>query len=193
MDPDISVEIELYCRVTTSCLFCLLSWAIFSFRWNYFFRVCTSSPSLFQPLEDCIHSELIPKFLGRDIPGKLERELFSLPCSYRLGLFIPTVTATHHHNCSLSLHTSSPLVDLIAVSQAHDADPCFASYALSYILPNEEFRILPKVFIINSHQTYYLLLNLPVRKGHLIAWLSCLSLKFHGFALHKTAFWDDAV
>ena len=25
-----------------------------SFRWNYFFRVSTSSPSLFQPQEDCI-------------------------------------------------------------------------------------------------------------------------------------------
>ena len=42
------------------------------------------------PLEDCIHSELIPKFLGPDIPGKLERDLFSLPVRLGgLGLFIP--------------------------------------------------------------------------------------------------------
>ena len=96
-----------------------------SFRWNYFFRACTSSPSLFQPLEDCIHSELIPKFLGRDIPGKLERDLFSLPVRLGgLGLFNPTVTAAHQHN--FSLHSSSPLVDLI-VSQAHDAASCFAA------------------------------------------------------------------
>ena len=96
-----------------------------SFRWNYFFRVCTSSPFLFQPLEDCIHSELIPKFLGHDIPGKLERGLFSLPIRLgRLDLFIPTTTATHQYNCSL--HTSTPLVDLI-VSQAHDAASCFAT------------------------------------------------------------------
>ena len=60
-----------------------------------------------------------------DIPGKLECDLFSLPV--RLGglsLFIPTYTATHQHDCSL--HTSSPLVDLI-VSQAHDAASCLAT------------------------------------------------------------------
>ena len=50
-----------------------------SFKWNYFFQVCTSSSSLFQPLEDCICSDLILKLLGRDIPGKVERDLFSLP------------------------------------------------------------------------------------------------------------------
>ena len=90
-----------------------------------FLSSCTSCPSLFQPLEDCIHSELIPKFLGRDIPGKLERDLFYLPVRLGgLGLFIPTVTATHQHN--FSLHTSSLLVDLI-VFQAHDAASCFAT------------------------------------------------------------------
>ena len=90
-----------------------------SFRWNYFFRVCTSS-SLFQPLEDCICSDLIPKLLGRDIPGKVEQDLFSLPVQLGgFGLFIPTITAARQHTCSL--HTSSPLVDLI-VSQAPVAD-----------------------------------------------------------------------
>ena len=99
-----------------------------SFWWNYFFRVCTSSPSLFQPLEDCICSDLILKLLGRDFPGKVERDLFSLPVRLGgLGLFIPTVTAARQHNCSL--YTSSPLVDLI-VSQSHDTCTafCFANH-----------------------------------------------------------------
>ena len=50
-----------------------------SFRWNYFFRVCTLSSCLFQPLEDLIGSAFIPKLLGREIPGTVERDLFSLP------------------------------------------------------------------------------------------------------------------
>ena len=50
--------------------------------------------------------------LGSDIPGKLEHDLFPLPVRLGgLGLFNPTATAAHLHNCSL--HTSSPLVDLI--------------------------------------------------------------------------------
>ena len=63
-----------------------------------FFRVCTSSSSLFQPLEDCICSDLIPKLLGCDIPGQVEHDLLSLPV--RLGgldLLIPTVTAAQQH------------------------------------------------------------------------------------------------
>ena len=33
-----------------------------SFRWNYFFRVCTLSSCLFQPLEDLIGSAFIPSW-----------------------------------------------------------------------------------------------------------------------------------
>ena len=43
------------------------------------FRVCTSSSCLFQPLEDIIGSAFIPKLLGHDILGKVERDLLSLP------------------------------------------------------------------------------------------------------------------
>ena len=76
------------------------------------------------PLEDCICSSLIPKLLGQDIPGKLERELFSLPVWLGdLGLFAPTVTAAQQHQCSQVIN--SPLVALI-VSQVHDAISCFA-------------------------------------------------------------------
>ena len=75
-------------------------------------------------MEDCICSVLIPKLLGQDIPGKLERELFSLPVWLGdLGLFAPTVTAAQQHQCSQVIN--SPLVALI-VSQVHDAISCFA-------------------------------------------------------------------
>ena len=64
-----------------------------SFQWNYFFWVCTLSSCLFQPLEDLIGSAFIPKLLGHEIPGTVERDLFSLPVRLGgLGLFNPTVT-----------------------------------------------------------------------------------------------------
>ena len=50
-----------------------------SFRWNCFFRVCTLSSCLFQPLEDLTGSAFVPKLLGREIPGTVECDLFSLP------------------------------------------------------------------------------------------------------------------
>ena len=79
---------------------------------------------MFQSLEDLIGSAFIPKLLGREIPGTVEHDLFSLPVRLGgLGLFNPTVTAVRQHACSL--HTSSPLVDLI-VSQIHDASSCYA-------------------------------------------------------------------
>ena len=46
------------------------------------------------PLEDLIGSAFIPKLLGREIPGTVECDLFSLPVRLGgLGLFNPTVTA----------------------------------------------------------------------------------------------------
>ena len=78
-----------------------------------------------QALEDCICSDLIQKLLGRDIPGKVELDLLSLPVRLGgLGLFTSTVTAAQQLTCSM--HTCSPLVDLI-VSQAHNAASCFAN------------------------------------------------------------------
>ena len=67
------------------------------------FWACTLSSCLFQPLEDLIGSAFIPKLLGREIPGTVERDLFSLPV--RLGGLGFTVTAVRQHACSL--HTSS--------------------------------------------------------------------------------------
>ena len=99
-----------------------------SFWWNYFFGfvppllACSN-----HALEDIIGSVFIPKLLRRDIPGKVERDLLSLPARMGgLDLFIPTVTAARQHTCSQ--HTSSPLVDLI-VSQIHDV--LIASYMLT--------------------------------------------------------------
>ena len=58
------------------------------FDGTIFFWVCTLSSCLFQLLEDLIGSAFIPKLLRREIPGTVERDLFSLPVRWGgLGLF----------------------------------------------------------------------------------------------------------
>ena len=146
--------------------------------------ICTFSSCLFQPLEGLIGSAFIPKVLGREIPGKVECDLFSLPGG--LGLFNPTVTAVRQHACSQ--HTGSPLVDLI-VSQIHDASFCRFSYVLKYLPPNiNNYRNVPIVFMISFLLNFSPQLNFPVKNAS--NWLSCFPLRSHGFALHKSAFRD---
>ena len=121
----------------------------------------------------------------------MECDLFSLPVRLGgLGLFIPTVIATHQHNCSLQI--SSPLVDLI-VSQAHDAASCFATqFKLRSELHATQRRVLEdfaKSIYDQLSPDLVSSVELACERG-VSNWLSCLPLKFHGFALHKTAFRD---
>ena len=144
---------------------------------------------MFQPLEDIIGSAFIPKLLGRDIPGKIECDLLSLPVRMGgLGLFIPIVTAARQHTCSQ--HTSSPLVDLI-VSQIHDARSCFANQVQ---LRSEVHATQQKESQEFADSVYDQLppelqssVDLACEKGA-SNWLSCLPLRSHGFALYKSAF-----
>ena len=107
-----------------------------------------------------------------------------------LGLFNPTVTAVQQHACSL--HTSSPLVDLI-VSQIHDASSCFA---IQVQLHSEVLATQHKQLQEFANSVYDQLpselrssVELAFEKGA-SNWLSCLPLRSHGFALHKSAFRD---
>ena len=135
--------------------------------------------------------DLIPKLLGRDIPGKVERDLFSLPVRLGgLGLFIPTVTAVRQHTCSL--HTSSPLVDLI-VSQAHNVASCLVNQVQLrsevHATQRKELEEFAKSIYDQLPPDLLSSVELACEKGA-SNWLSCLPLKFYGFALHKTAFRD---
>ena len=68
--------------------------------------------SLFQPLEDFIHQNLIPALTGRDLLSKLEKDLLSLPC--RLGgLNIPIPTQISDRQFSASKQISASLASLI--------------------------------------------------------------------------------
>ena len=107
-----------------------------------------------------------------------------------LGLFNPTVTVVRQHTCSL--HTSSPLVDLI-VSQIHDASFCFAIQVQLHSEVLATQRIQLQEFANSVYDQLFSELRssveLACKKGA-SNWLSCLPLRSHGFALHKSAFRD---
>ena len=146
---------------------------------------------MFQPLEDLIGFTFISKLLGHEIPGTVECDLFFLPVRLGgLGLFNPTVTAVRQYGCSL--HTSSLLVDLI-VSQIHDASSCFA---IQIQLRSEVLATQRKQLQEFANSVYDQLPS-KLRSSVELAcekevsnWLSCLPLRYHGFALHKSAFRD---
>ena len=151
--------------------------------------ICASSSFLFQPLEDCICSGLILKLLGRDIPGKVELDLLSLLVRLGgLGLFTPTVTAAQQYTCSM--HTCSPLVDLI-VSQAHDAASCFANqfqlHSEVHATQRKELEKFASGIYDQLPADLLSSVELACEKGASNLF-SCLPLKFHGFALIKLHF-----
>ena len=98
------------------------------------------SSCLFQPLEDLIGSVFsYLSYWGREIPGKVERDLFFFACLLGWFKFVltPTVTAIRQ-TCMFLCIQAPPLVDLI-VSQIHDASSCFcysdSVYVLKYLPP----------------------------------------------------------
>ena len=79
------------------------------------------------------------------------------------------------------------------MSQAHDAAPCFATqFQLRSVLHATQRRVLEDFAKSIYDQLSPDLLSsvkLACERGA-SNWLSYLPLKSHGFALHKTAFWD---
>ena len=162
-----------------------------SFRWNYFFGFV---PSLLACSNRWKILLVQFSYLGYWVVRFLDKSnviYFSLPIRLGgLGLFNPTVTAISQHACSL--HTSSPLVDLI-VSQIHDASSCFA---IQIQLRSEVLATHRKELQEFANNIYDQLpsdlqssVELACERGA-SNWLSCLPLRSYGFALHKSAFRD---
>ena len=105
-------------------------------------------------------------------------------------MFIPTVTAVQQHTCSL--HTSSPLVDLI-VFQAHNVASCLVNQVQLrsevHATQRKELEEFTKSIYDQLPPDLLSSVELACEKG-VSNWLSCLPLKFYGFALHKTTFRD---
>ena len=84
----------------------------FVHKFTYLSRTTPNCEHLLQPLEDIIHSKLIPAWTGRVPPNDVERELFALQA--RLGelrIVIPASSSSREFDASDFI--SAPLSHLI--------------------------------------------------------------------------------
>ena len=104
-------------------------------------------------------------------------------CSY-------VVTVAQQHQCSQV--TNSPLVALI-LSQVHDAVSCFTTQVQlrseMHATQRRELQDFANDIYSKLAPDLHSSVELACEKGA-SNWLSCLPLKTHGFALHKSAFRD---
>ena len=160
-------------------------------KWSFFQRTIPSSASLYQPLEDIIRNELLPKITGRGI-SDLERALIALPC--RLGgLGIPDPTKTADDAYSDSLHVTEPLMEKII-----NKDPFLDQNTLAEMIQRKK-RVETKNDERASNAQRDLLRSLPDHLKRLTLlnsergasiWLTTLPLLEMGFHLNKQAFTD---
>ena len=84
----------------------------FTHKFNYLLRCNPGISQQLKPLEDMIRLKLIPAWIGRPPPCKLERELFSLLARH-VGLGIVNPVKRADSEFSASLRISGPLCELI--------------------------------------------------------------------------------
>ena len=84
----------------------------FAGKWQYVMRSIDSPSSLFQPLEDAIHQELIPALTGREPNSPEERKLLALPVRHG-GLNICNPVEMTETELMGSKSISAPLMEMI--------------------------------------------------------------------------------
>ena len=84
----------------------------FAVKWQYVMRSIDFPSSLFQPLEDAIHQELIPALTGREPNSPEERKLLALPVRHG-GLNICNPVEMTETELMGSKSISAPLTEMI--------------------------------------------------------------------------------
>ena len=155
----------------------------------------TSSPAcehLLQPLEDIIHSNLIPAWTGRVPPNDLERELFALPARLGgLGIVNPASSSSREFDASVSI--SAPLNHLIKCQVTEYSGDTLAAQMRA----KQEVRKQRQDILKSSAATLKVTLKASLKHAMDLAqekgastWLTSLPLEDYGFSLHKGAFRD---
>ena len=166
-----------------------------SSRWNYLLRVTDwkiLSPSdLLQPLEMAIQSQFIPALTGQPPPGRLVREMLTLPARLGgMGLVNPVTTAEEQHITSQKV--CAPLVERILQQDHQLADCQIAQRDIKASLrSNKRTKMRDDAKILQNELPAPLQrsMELSQEKGA-STWLTALPINDHGFALHKSAFRD---
>ena len=161
-------------------------------KWTYLSRTVPGIGPLLGPLDEALHSVLLPALLGRPPPSDQERTLFALPARLGgLGVGIPSTNAAREFRSS-SLITSSPCDHILS------QDP---EYGLETV--EKQLEAKAQVRRENNERTstqaietrkcmpdsLQRAMDLASEKGA-SAWLTALPLMDHGFALHKRGFHD---
>ena len=161
-------------------------------RWTYLSRTIPDIGPQLRPLDDALHSVLLPAMTGRPPPSDLECTLFALPARLGgLGIGIPSRSAIRELHSSLLV--TSTLCDHI-LAQDHE-------YGYEIIVKQLEAKALVRqenyVKTSADAEEIYKLLPTSLRRSVDLAkekgastWLTALPLVEHGFTLHKGAFRD---
>ena len=81
-------------------------------RWNYLVRCIPDIGDLLHPLEDVIHTKLLPNLTGQSAFNDVERDILSLPSRFGgLGVINPSLYASSQFTSSFTI--TAPLVDPI--------------------------------------------------------------------------------
>ena len=164
----------------------------FVHKFTYLSRTTPFSEHLLQPLEDVIHSNLIPAWTGRVPPNDLERELFALPARLGgLGIVNPASSSSREFDASVSI--SAPLSHLIKCQVTEYSGDTLAAQMGA----KQEVRKQRQDILKSSAATLKVTLKASLKHAMDLAqekgastWITSLPLEDYGFSLHKGAFRD---
>ena len=159
-------------------------------HWTYLLRCTDGTSSLFQPLEQSIHSQFIPTLTGRPMPNEDEHALLALPARFGdLGINNPmSQRAAYSHSCELS----RPLINLIMQQSADFGNARDQQKQIKSSLKGTQRAD-------QSSEAADLKLRLPLNLQRAVdlasekgasGWVTALPLLSHGLVLHKGMFRD---
>ena len=161
-------------------------------KWTYLSRTVPGIGLLLRPLDEALHSVLLPALTGRPPPGDQERTLFSLPARLGgLGVGIPSTNAIHEFH-------SSSLITSFLCDHILSQDPDYGYDIIEKQLEakaqvQQENRERTSTQAIETRKclpdSLQRAVDFASEKGA-STWLTTLPLMDHGFALHKKGFHD---
>ena len=159
-------------------------------RWNYVQRTIPDIGHCFQPLEDVIRNDFIPRLVGRPISDH-EREIFELPVRHG-GLGIPNPVKTSEEEFRNSIFITSKLAKQV-YNQDIEASPDINDIRANKLSIDQgkdlRYKKRVKELRDNPETSMYMrrLLDLSCEKGA-GAWLTALPIQSIGYALNKEDF-----
>ena len=155
-------------------------------KWIYLSRTVPDISDFLQPLEIAIRQQLLPAITGRDPPGDIERQLFTLPARLGgLGISDPCAESSDEFVASVQL--TSPLCASILhpISEEHESLTKRQLHARKCQRLQERANTL----LPDLPHNLQLAVTLACEKGS-STWLTAFPLESHSFSLHKSGFRD---